>query len=207
MPPIFGNYHGYNTYPPPFVSLFISDLVRIRYYTKRPFLRDPRLALLPTTFFVDKTVLDVGCNEGWVTCEIGTSSSSSSPHHSPAQLAHAWGAHRILGVDIDDTLVRAAWKRRRTLWSLQSPNQNTSPSSTKRIRLDPEAQPDHDYFPISCEQSHGPLPIPDDTTDVFPHNVTFRTTDWLTEDTTADEPTYDVVIAYASPHAIRMRSR
>ena len=30
----------------------------------------------------------------------------------------------------------------------------------------------------------------------FPHNVTFRTTDWITEDTAGDEPTYDVVIAY-----------
>jgi hypothetical protein len=42
-----------------------------RYYSKRPFIRDPRLALLPAEFFVGKRVLDVGCNEGWVTCEIG----------------------------------------------------------------------------------------------------------------------------------------
>lgn len=42
-----------------------------RYYSKRPFIQDPRLALLPTEFFVGKRVLDIGCNEGWVTCEIG----------------------------------------------------------------------------------------------------------------------------------------
>lgn len=54
-----------------------------------------------------------------------------------------------------------------------------------------------DYFPMSCEQSHGPLPIPSYAADTFPHNVTFRTTDWVTEDdVTTDEPTYDVVIAY-----------
>jgi 7SK snRNA methylphosphate capping enzyme len=147
---IFGNYHGY--------------------YTKRPFLRDPRLALLPPAFLRGKTVLDVGCNEGWVTCEIG----------------HAWGAHRVVGVDIDDTLVRAAWRRRRTLWSLQSPPPQPHPA--KRIRLDP----DPDYFPMSCEQSHGPLPIPAPS-DAFPHNVTFRTTDWV-QDTPADDE-YDVVIA------------
>ncbi|KAH0834827.1 Bicoid-interacting protein 3-domain-containing protein [Lanmaoa asiatica] len=167
--PIFGNYHGY--------------------YTKRPFLRDHRLALLPTTFFVGKTILDVGCNEGWVTCEI----------------AQSWGARRVVGVDIDDTLVRAAWKRRRTLWSLQSPpsqaSQDGSPT-TKRIRLDADAEPDHfDYFPTSCEQSHGPLSIPSDVAgehrDTFPHNVTFRTTDWVTEDLATDEPTYDVVIAFS----------
>jgi len=149
---IFGNYHGY--------------------YTKRPFLRDPRLALLPPAFLRGKTVLDVGCNEGWVTCEIG----------------HAWGAHRVVGVDIDDTLVRAAWRRRRTLWSLQSPPPQPHPA--KRIRLDP----DPDYFPMSCEQSHGPLPIPAPS-DAFPHNVTFRTTDWV-QDTPADDE-YDVVIAFS----------
>ncbi|KAF8551762.1 Bin3-domain-containing protein [Imleria badia] len=160
--PIFGNYHGY--------------------YTKRPSSRDPRLALLPTAFFVDKSVLDVGCNEGWVTCEI----------------AHAWGARRVVGVDIDDTLVRAAWKRRRTLWSLQSPPLPDEPP-TKRIRLDPEAH-ERDYFPLSCEQSHGPLPMPVPAAphrDSFPHNVAFRTTDWVTEDTAGDEPAYDVVIAFS----------
>ncbi|KAF8434498.1 Bicoid-interacting protein 3-domain-containing protein [Boletus edulis BED1] len=171
--PIFGNYHGY--------------------YTKRPSLRDPRIALLPPTFFTGKTVLDVGCNEGWVTCEI----------------AHTWGAHRVVGVDIDDTLVRAAWKRRRTLWSLQPPppphHVDRSPSP-KRVRLDADAEPEQhlvaDYFPISCPHSHGPLPIPAPTSnsdhrDVFPHNVTFQTTDWVTEDTTRDEPVYDVVIAFS----------
>ncbi|KAI9460773.1 Bicoid-interacting protein 3-domain-containing protein [Boletus coccyginus] len=160
-PPVFGNYHGY--------------------YTKRPFLRDLRLALLPAAFFVGKTVLDVGCNEGWLTCEI----------------AHACGARRVVGVDIDDTLVRAAWKRRRTLWSLQSPPHDREQSPTKRIRLDATAD---DYFPVSCEQTHGPLPIPTDAAehrDAFPHNVTFRTTDWVTEDAAADEPTYDVVIAFS----------
>ncbi|KAI9566331.1 Bicoid-interacting protein 3-domain-containing protein [Boletus coccyginus] len=111
----------------------------------RPFLRHLRLALLPAAFFVGKTVLDVGCNEGWVTREI----------------AHACGARRVVGVDIDDALVRAAWIRRRTLWSLQSP----------------------------------PHEHPAEHHDAFPHNVTFRTSDWVTEDAAADEPTYDVVIA------------
>lgn len=49
-----------------------SDSVRsIRYYSKRPFVKDRRLALLPSNFFWDAVVLDIGCNEGWVTCEIG----------------------------------------------------------------------------------------------------------------------------------------
>ena len=42
-----------------------------RYYTKRPFLTDERLTLLPLNLFQGARVLDVGCNEGWVTCEVG----------------------------------------------------------------------------------------------------------------------------------------
>lgn len=48
-------------------------LAGTRYYAKRPFVKDPRLALLPPDFFGDAVVLDIGCNEGWVTCEIGRS--------------------------------------------------------------------------------------------------------------------------------------
>ena len=51
--PIHGNYYGY--------------------YLKRPFTADPRLALLADDLFTGRRVLDVGCNEGWVTCEIGVS--------------------------------------------------------------------------------------------------------------------------------------
>jgi len=56
--PVHGNYRGY--------------------YHKRPSLADPRLALFPLDFFEGKTVLDIGCNEGWVTCEIGKTITSLS---------------------------------------------------------------------------------------------------------------------------------
>ncbi|KAF9226355.1 Bin3-domain-containing protein [Gyrodon lividus] len=162
--PVYGNYHGY--------------------YTKRPSIRDPRLALLPPTFFAGKHVLDIGCNEGWVTCEI----------------AQSWGARRVVGVDIDDALVRAAWKRRRSLWSLQSPALNVPQKTEDGPTSSPELNDDPcDYFPVSCEQSHGPLPIPGNATGqhAFPHNVTFRTVDWVTEDSISDEPICDVVLAFS----------
>lgn len=41
------------------------------YYQKRPLAQDERLSLLPRDVFEGKCVLDVGCNEGWITCEIG----------------------------------------------------------------------------------------------------------------------------------------
>ena len=49
----------------------LAEGYRISYYGKRPFVTDPRLAVLPRSLFVGKRVLDIGCNEGWVTCEIG----------------------------------------------------------------------------------------------------------------------------------------
>lgn len=165
--PVYGNYHGY--------------------YSKRPSVRDPRLSLLPPSFFRGKTVLDIGCNEGWVTCEI----------------AQLWGAARVVGVDIDETLIRGAWRRRRSLWSQQSPERdvierkaddNSSPVS-KRAKLDGDTDShSYDHFPVSCEHSHEPLPIPTNTSPEgrFPTSVIFRTTDWLAEPVSEE---YDIVTA------------
>ncbi|KAG6835712.1 hypothetical protein H0H93_015423, partial [Arthromyces matolae] len=166
------------------------------YYAKRPSVRDPRLALLPPTLFPGARVLDIGCNEGWVTCEIGQS----------------WGAHRVVGVDIDDTLIRAAWRRRRVVWSLQQPNSgdidSTTVSSTKTKKRkrdhipDEPPHPQPDYFPASCEHEFGSLPIPPSQSQsrgrhVFPHNVSFRQADWLTTHIPEDDEGYNVVIAFS----------
>jgi len=196
--PIHGNYHGY--------------------YSKRPSHRDPRLALLPQDFFKGKRVLDVGCNEGWVTCEI----------------AQTFGASEVVGVDIDDSLIRAAWRRRRTVWSLQAPpdvvassapshnaslgeNGHDRPKKRAKKQKEPPApEPDildvDGFFPASCEHMHGPLPIPnpsvqssDDMSEtarpaanprMFPFNVTFRTADWVQDDIPEDAAgPYDIILA------------
>jgi 7SK snRNA methylphosphate capping enzyme len=46
-----------------------------------------------------------------------------------SQLAQSWGARRLVDVDIDDALVRMAWRRRRILWSYQAPVSEPSSSS------------------------------------------------------------------------------
>ncbi|KAJ7636951.1 Bicoid-interacting protein 3-domain-containing protein [Roridomyces roridus] len=162
--PIHGNYHGY--------------------YAKRPCVNDPRLALLPPSTFSGKRVLDVGCNEGWVSCEI----------------AQSHGASKVVGVDIDDALVRAAWRRRRTVWSAQGPPGETAETdgqSRKRKRVDVDPVGEADYFPASCAHSLGPLPIPQSSPDVFPHNISFRTADWVNEAIPEDATGYDVVLAFS----------
>ncbi|TRM57437.1 Bicoid-interacting protein 3-domain-containing protein [Schizophyllum amplum] len=164
--PVHGNYHGY--------------------YLKRPTRDDPRLALLPSALFPNARVLDVGCNEGWVTCEI------AQKHH----------ASHALGVDIDDALIRAAWRRRKTIWSLQAPATELPASdargSGKRKRTAATSSPEPDYFPASCEQLFGAIPIPPvERRDkhVFPHNVSFRNADWVNECIPEDAEGYDVVLA------------
>jgi len=91
--------------------------------------------------------------------------------------AQLWGARRVVGVDIDDALVRMAWRRRRTLWSHQAPPSLPDPasscptgSSTSHLNLKrkrapqphpPPAPPaEADHFPASCQHMFGPLPIP-----------------------------------------------
>ncbi|KAG8838316.1 hypothetical protein FRC20_006458 [Serendipita sp. 405] len=166
--PVYGNYHGY--------------------YIKRSNISsslDPRLNLLPDDIFKGKRVLDLGCNEGWLTVDI-------AQHFHPS---------KVIGVDIDGDLIRGAWKRRRTVWSMQrcstSGSGNFSPSAspsdfeeggsissrrgTKRKRIEshiptsihdaftslyptsqiPSSGPGSDpVFPLSMEYMFGPLPIP-----------------------------------------------
>jgi 7SK snRNA methylphosphate capping enzyme len=123
----------------------------------------------------------------------------------------------VVGVDIDDTLVRAAWRRRRAVWSLQGPSEKifidshdckAGVSNPRKRRKRPSAELTNetvsrsgqpDYFPISCEHEFGSLPVPPSKTrgrHAFPHNVSFRTADWTSTEITEDAERYNVVIAY-----------
>jgi len=181
--PIHGNYYGY--------------------YSKRPFIADHRLALLSPTLLTGKRVLDVGCNEGWVTCEI----------------AQSWGAQKVVGVDIDETLIRGAWRRRRSVWSLQSPDGIQTmaedfdaggyPTNLIRETEDLDASTTPRYFPASFEHSFGPLSIPPSELrgkHIFPHNVSFRAADWVNNEISEDREGYDVVIAWVASAGLRQNS-
>ncbi|KIJ24927.1 hypothetical protein M422DRAFT_194134 [Sphaerobolus stellatus SS14] len=164
--PTYGNYKGY--------------------YANRPFVNDPRLALLPPNFFREAVVLDIGCNEGRVTC----------------QIAQQHGANHVVGVDIDPDLIRTAWRRRRTAWSLQEPesdfyhNDGRSFEPSQRNKHTAKGQ----YFPQAMEHMFGPVAIgestPEDQTE-FPHNLTFRTADWVKDGILDDEHGYDIILAFS----------
>jgi len=145
------------------------------YYAKRsPSSPDPRLALLPRGFFVGKRVLDVGCNEGYVTLEIAQHSAASE----------------VLGVDLDQELVRRARERRAVVWSLQEPalhNANLpQPSGSDSDDSDFERPTNGSarrkgkgstYFPQSMPYMFGPFAVPPPPAShapQFPHNINFK---------------------------------
>lgn len=119
-------------------------------------------------------------------------------------------------MDIDDTLIRGAWKRRRNVWSTQEPGSespgkevlevNGQPAQKKRRLKEKQQFLEPDYFPSSCEHMFGALPIPTKKdSDMFPHNVTFHTADWVNSEIAEDAEGYDVVVAYVSRVALCLR--
>ena len=156
-----------------------------------------------------------------MTCEIGRRLDDGGTITADIDVIEAQNlnAKRVIGVDIDDTLVSAAWKHRRSVWSQQGPTygndaqEDASEDSTsdrrkrRRISLSDPDEPSSsegglaNYFPASFEHMFGPLPIPAPgangaMVDVFPHNVTFRTADWVKEEIPEDADGYDVVVAW-----------
>lgn len=109
-------------------------------------------------------------------------------------------------MDIDDTLIRAAWKRRRTVWSQQPVLQDSEQlrdggkgRPTKRARMSEVRDVvKRASFPVAFEHMFGPLsilPAEPETTNAFPHNVSFRTADWVKDGALEDRGDYDVVLA------------
>ena len=108
-----------------------------------------------------------------------------------------------MGVDIDEALIRAAWRRRLTAWSQQAAYDTAGQQrkdSKKRKRDEIPTVPEPDYFPAAFEHMFGSLPVPPSQNrgkEVFPHNISFRTGNWV-KDLDAvpeDKEGYDVVVA------------
>lgn len=104
----------------------------------------------------------------------------------------------------DDGSIRRKTKKRKLDHQVSSPPSQLAKNATTRT-------PVPDYFPASCLHMFGPLPIPPTPTatervpdldpvlpgpNVFPHNLTFRQSDWPSQPIPEDNEHYDVVIAY-----------
>ncbi|BGP03000.1 RNA methyltransferase [Rhodotorula toruloides] len=137
------------------------------YYERRKTARDEpdeRLALIPQDWLKGKKLLDVGCNDGAVSVE----------------LAQRFGPAKVVGVDIDPSLIRQAKTFADTAWSRQAPlerliaeaqqiqRQHSSRSSQSPAlssllsdgAYSAFASTDPHYFPVSLPRMFGNLPQP-----------------------------------------------
>ncbi|RKP06368.1 Bicoid-interacting protein 3-domain-containing protein, partial [Thamnocephalis sphaerospora] len=139
---------------------------------------DARVRALDPAWFQGRHVLDIGCNAGYVTVTIGNK-------YAPAH---------ILGVDIDEELVRQAWSHLRHRWSLYRPGVPETEAAGDEEAGD--AVNDAEDYPISMPAMFGSMPLPPrrrETVEQFPLNVSFQAHDWLRS---PPEPgTYDVILA------------
>ena len=118
----------------------------------------------------------------------------------------------MIGVDIDGSLISAAWRRRRVVWSAQGPDLSSAHSAKrKRAQASDPADgpaPIPEYFPESLALTFGHLPIPPSTPETqsgFPHNLTFRTADWPKQGIPEDDAGYDVAIAFVVSNPLLLR--
>jgi len=100
---------------------------------------DHRLGYFSREMFSGKDVLDIGCGVGHVSLSV----------------ARDFGAHRVVGLDIDQKVVDTALKN--------------------KLHFASAMLPDAARFPVSIRRRLGPLVAPQLilSSDTFPHNVTF----------------------------------
>ncbi|KNC84919.1 hypothetical protein SARC_02873 [Sphaeroforma arctica JP610] len=153
---------------------------------------DPRILAMQRRWFADKDVLDIGCNVGNVSLAI----------------AQDFKAKSVVGIDIDETLIRRAKGNLKITESLRPTNTShgTHTETTSAV-TSTSALPT--TFPMSFAMCLGPIPIvppthEDDTHSAteqehipeqpkrYPHNVEFRTLNVVGMEIT--EPEYDTVL-------------
>lgn len=146
---IYGNYPSYYGYR-----------VGIQY-------DDIRLVLFKEYFphlFENKRILDVGCNVGAMTLNIGR---YMKPEH-------------IIGIDIDSTLIKKARHQLQFYYSLQKPhilNEMNTEIDECTFNHDRDS---YNYFPISMPIVFGYVPmVCNDSHKSFPMNVNFRCKNWI----------------------------
>ncbi|XP_076670679.1 7SK snRNA methylphosphate capping enzyme isoform X3 [Andrena cerasifolii] len=150
-----------------------------RYYGYRNSHRDmdPRLTVFAQRkeLFIEKDVLDIGCNIGHITLSV----------------ARDLSAHSVTGIDIDRPLINIARKNiKHYVNCVQSPAGNED-----------SRHQDVNFFPMSMPINYGPVDIPGFTKDKnhkgFPYNVTFVQGNYVLEDDAllcTEQPQFDTIL-------------
>ncbi|KAF9110071.1 hypothetical protein BGX27_006823 [Mortierella sp. AM989] len=160
---------------------------------------DLRFEFLEPSWFHGKKVLDLGCNAALLTVFIAL-------HYKPS---------KIQGVDIDPSLIGKAQNFVLKTFSQISPHAYTQTSTEnnsnkdrkERTKVKSKGEKEKDvkyeaYFPKALHRIHGFLPIPETTVKtekLFPHNIEFRITDWVTEqgNQEANDSQWDVILGFS----------
>ncbi|UPX21286.1 uncharacterized protein EKO05_0011476 [Ascochyta rabiei] len=165
---------------------------------------DARLNLLTTlvpAIFTAKTCLDIGCNAGHVSCQLGVwkdppGSFPISDYTSmllilTRAVALDFHAASVTGVDIDSKLVAQA----ESLWALRSSRARPPTGPSQRTV---------DYYPVSAILTHGYRIEPKSKGSRTPSSVStasdwpcvqFVSADWLASADRAISGPYDVILA------------
>ena len=213
--PIHGNYHGYVITPSytSFLTKFSSllDITRSGHFCRT---NVSLYFLLACSKEREYSMLDA-TKVGWPAKLVRpVPPSQISRTNSRGVLAQMHGARFVVGVDIDEALIQAAWRRRRAVWSTQAPRldkfedmEDGGRPAAQVVELgDQTTTALRHYFPTSCEHEFGSLPIPPSSSRSkklsFPHNLSFRTADWTKTELPEDLEGYNVVIAWVVPVAL-----
>ncbi|XP_069500989.1 7SK snRNA methylphosphate capping enzyme [Ambystoma mexicanum] len=135
---------------------------------------DPRLRVFKPEWFEGKEVLDLGCNVG----------------HISLSIAKHWKAARVVGVDIDGSLITAARQNVRHYLSDELQQTRNQAAEGKKTT-----------FPLSLVVSRGPIIAPqllqEGPLTAFPNNVMFIKGNYVLERDElleAQNPEYDVIL-------------
>lgn len=138
--------------------------------------KDARLDLLDTLIpglFEAKHCLDIGCNAGRISCQLGFDFNAAS----------------VTGVDIDPVLVKQAEHLLAIRSSRRRPGTNGEDMEV-------------DYFPMSAVlkhgyrfETHGEKPLAEQTSASDPPRVQFVAADWVLSDDVAVCGPFDVILA------------
>ncbi|XP_056632638.1 7SK snRNA methylphosphate capping enzyme bin3-like isoform X1 [Diorhabda sublineata] len=162
----YGNYNRYYGYRNPHNE---TDY-RLKVFSHHPYL------------FVNKDILDVGCNIGHVTLSI----------------ARDFHAKSVLGVDIDQKLISIARKNVKHYVKKGGIDEEKEKEDVVHLAL--RKTENCEFFPISMPILYGDIDVPGFTHDKsggFPNNVTFKQCNYILEDDNLlalEQPQFDVIL-------------
>jgi hypothetical protein len=176
---------------------------------------DARVGCFKKEWFAGKRVLDIGCNIGVVTNDIGTGSQTAHPPPPRHHVAHLYNfaaakkfrPQHILGIDVDPELAQRAQQtvERDQRWKAKH-KAKLAATRAKRITFDDDGKPEERKSTQEAleeekekgkgkgkEEEEENIGTVDEVKDVYPYNIAYRTENFV-EDKEQHDQKYDVIL-------------